>query len=42
MIMRILYAIAFIICNSAYTHGFIDGWTLIYSGIILGAIIIRD
>ena len=42
MVIRILIGVAFLICNKAYTLGMIDGWILIYCGIILGAIIIRD
>lgn len=42
MAIRILMVIALLSCNSAYKLGYIDGWSLIYCGIILGAIIIRD
>ena len=42
MAKRILIAVAFLICNRAYTLGRIDGWILIYLGIIFAALIVRD
>ena len=42
MAIRILIGVAFFVCNRAYTLGMIDGWILIYCGIIIGSLIIRD
>ena len=42
MLERILVAVVFVGGKLAYQRNVIDGWTLIYIGIILGALIIRD
>ena len=42
MLERILIGGLFLAINSAYQRNVIDGWTLIYGGIIVGALIIRD
>ena len=42
MLEKILAPVAILICSSVYAFELIDGWTLMYCGIILGASIIKD
>lgn len=42
MLNKILIIALFLWCDLLYSHGFIDGCKLIFCGIIIAAIIVRD